>query len=879
MAIRPDYTAGTVTIAANGTVLTGVGTIWAAASIKPGATFKTKNLDAIIASVDSNTQITLTEPWTGGALAGATYAIRYQPDGSSLTAKVQELIEQLGNGNVLALSGLTGALDEVPVFTGPGAMTTIPRSELTRGVEFDVQVDTLADRAAYDGQAEGYKVLVSNVGDGRSALYSKASNTLGDWSDPSYITGPIGAVGPSGYNPRGSYSGSTSYVEGDVVLNNGSSWSALSATTGNAPPLLPATSNTWWQLVAQKGTDGTGIGDMLKSTYDPQNKQGDAFPYDTKAAAEAATISGGINTIRLLGYGSAGDGGGGLYVRVGSEPSHAGKLQSADGAWWQLSTDTAHPRMFNAPGNLTGDDSPAVQKALNYLKFIGRGALDLTGTFKIVDGVALSGMSNIEIVSKGGVIYYPQASANHYHLFRINSCANILVDGLNIYSDSALERDDTGFAVQVSGSFGVRITNNRFADIASACVWMDNSQDLIVTGNFIDSGKADGIHFSDGCRDFVCSDNTINSVEDDAIAVVRDTGGVIPSNGTISGNVIRQTIRGHGVVLISCHSIVVSGNNLEGFIGPAIACYTWVGTTDRAVDILITGNIIRNVGSAPETDLGSCAIALAGTQRAVVKSNDIQGPGVIDATHPNAAIFFIDDSADITIEGNALHDSAKYGVLVNDLSGTSNNGIRVLRNDFRNVAELSFKARPAGGLGKVVVSGNTFELCGYSNPNNRIIEIANAGANGVYVGGNKQIDARRSIFVDAATCSAIFAEDNTPTVKISYNPSARASDESAFTSATSQASYWRSSGMMFVRIIVTITTKGAGVGLKVDVPVVNDGGGHAFQWRETAVTGAVGTAEFADNNTLYLSPADAAQGDPVASGRTIEINGWYTTSG
>jgi hypothetical protein len=65
MAIKNDYGVGTVSIAANGTVLTGVGCQWQNADIQAGDTFKVKNLDAIILSVDSQTQITLKEAWTG----------------------------------------------------------------------------------------------------------------------------------------------------------------------------------------------------------------------------------------------------------------------------------------------------------------------------------------------------------------------------------------------------------------------------------------------------------------------------------------------------------------------------------------------------------------------------------------------------------------------------------------------------------------------------------------------------------------------------------------------------------------------------------------------------------------------------------------------
>lgn len=66
------------------------------------------------------------------------------------------------------------------------------------GVDFDAQVADLAGRALYDGEPEGFVVLVSDVGDGRAALYSKNSNTSADWSEPAYVTGTQGTTGDIG---------------------------------------------------------------------------------------------------------------------------------------------------------------------------------------------------------------------------------------------------------------------------------------------------------------------------------------------------------------------------------------------------------------------------------------------------------------------------------------------------------------------------------------------------------------------------------------------------------------------------------------------------------------------------------------------------------
>lgn len=77
------------------------------------------------------------------------------------------------------------------------------------------------------------------------------------------------------------YSASKAYGPGNKVSFNGSSYVCTAATTGHAP-----TDTAYWLLIAQKGTDGKGAGDMLASVYDPQGKAQDVFQYaDAKASA------------------------------------------------------------------------------------------------------------------------------------------------------------------------------------------------------------------------------------------------------------------------------------------------------------------------------------------------------------------------------------------------------------------------------------------------------------------------------------------------------------------------------------------------------------------------------------------------------------------
>ncbi|WJS05215.1 hypothetical protein [Roseibium aggregatum] len=57
--------------------------------------------------------------------------------------------------------------------------------------------------------------------------------------------------------------------------------------------------------------------------------------YNTQAGVEAATIDAAIETIELTGTATPADGDGWLLDRVAVEPSHDGKVQSADGAWFE----------------------------------------------------------------------------------------------------------------------------------------------------------------------------------------------------------------------------------------------------------------------------------------------------------------------------------------------------------------------------------------------------------------------------------------------------------------------------------------------------------------------------------------------------------------
>lgn len=117
--------------------------------------------------------------------------------------------------------------------------------------------------------------------------YQKES---GAWGLKGNIKGPTGATGAQGIPGatwKGEWSSATEYVARDAVYYNGNSYIALQTGTNQTPP---ATSDSYWQIIARKGTDGEGAGDMTKEDYDSDadGKVNAAVAADTATYATTA---------------------------------------------------------------------------------------------------------------------------------------------------------------------------------------------------------------------------------------------------------------------------------------------------------------------------------------------------------------------------------------------------------------------------------------------------------------------------------------------------------------------------------------------------------------------------------------------------------------
>jgi lysophospholipase L1-like esterase len=228
------YTTGTIQLFNGSAAVVGIGTAWQT-SLITGGTIHVQapgGNSLPILSIDDDTHITAALRWEGA-------------DGVFPYALIRDTTyntQQVANANTLA--ELIAGLRQGTIF------------------KYDV-AGTLANKATYDTKPQGFAYLAIDTNPAR--LYVKLSATAADWAGPfSYAQGPQGIPGPTGFTTfRGTYAAGTAYARNDGVLFNGSSYVALQNTTGNAPPTFPATANAYWSLLASKGADGAGIGDVV----------------------------------------------------------------------------------------------------------------------------------------------------------------------------------------------------------------------------------------------------------------------------------------------------------------------------------------------------------------------------------------------------------------------------------------------------------------------------------------------------------------------------------------------------------------------------------------------------------------------------------------
>lgn len=199
------YTTGTITLAQGSKSIVGTDTGWATAIIAAGVIYvQAEGGNALpFNTVVSDTEITAELEWTGVSGTYEYALVRETTYGTQQVATATALsqhVQRLANAAIAAIAGVTPEADKLLLFTGPSTATLVNRNDFIQGVDYDETVADLAGLALYDGEDEGFSVLVIDAGDDRSAILIKKSATVADWFDPAFITPEQGIQGnPGGF--------------------------------------------------------------------------------------------------------------------------------------------------------------------------------------------------------------------------------------------------------------------------------------------------------------------------------------------------------------------------------------------------------------------------------------------------------------------------------------------------------------------------------------------------------------------------------------------------------------------------------------------------------------------------------------------------------
>jgi hypothetical protein len=180
-----------------------------------------------------------------------------------------------------------------------------------------------------------------------------------------------------------------------------------------------------------------------------------SFDFASKAAVEAATITAGTDFIRIAGYYAPADGGGALYRFVASEPTHAGKIHSSDGAWWEIDfSQPLAPEAFGARADGTNDRT-YVQAAIDALYAHGGGTLRLSSKRYTVSGLSSNGLS--VLIARSGVNWEGSGEVSEIFLADNTNVVDSQFSATFAPTSDIVSGSITGTTLTVAGGATVRI--------------------------------------------------------------------------------------------------------------------------------------------------------------------------------------------------------------------------------------------------------------------------------------------------------------------------------------------------------------------------------------------------------------------------------------
>ena len=430
--------------------------------------------------------------------------------------------------------------------------------------------------------------------------------------------------------------------------------------------------------------------------------------FETVALAAAYKPIIAPNSIRVKGYYAAADGGGALYKKVASEPTHSGKFSITLSdlitiVWYEIAEKEIDPEQL--PTTAVTEDTDAFIRAL---AFANRIVLDPRKTYKIYSMLTIT---RPVVIDLNGATVQAAAGFTDDNLFKITSSNvqifNGTLDGTNLPDRTSdfIGADFKSFTVFCLGTSGVPLTGLKFERVNilsgdTACIAAKYCPGISFGSITLNGANTSAVYSTEALAHIQYCDNA--QVARIAMWGIKHKGWAFySSNGWVAQNITAQTtaagesaiFAGSGCAYWIYSDVSVFG----GFGAKADGCYFGVFRNinvngngvatggiilQGCVEVTVQGGSIRGF-TQTGVSVSSHPLNLTASQDCRVLDMDIYGNGT--ALDNSCGIYLSADTTygnyGTTLRGNFIRTVDK-GILITSLGTGLVDNIRVENNRF-----------------------------------------------------------------------------------------------------------------------------------------------------------------------------------------------------
>lgn len=535
------------------------------------------------------------------------------------------------------------------------------------------------------------------------------------------------------------------------------------------------------------------------------------------------------------------------------------------------------PEDYGAVGDGVADDTTPWTNMLARVQAVGGGIIEAKKTYNVPSGITLS--SSNTILDGCGTGKIKSSGLVSEAIYAVNK-NNIVVKNIRVEIPRANLRSGK-FCVlfETSTDITVRDVNT---DGGTVGIWTINCENVLVEGCYIDTPKADGIHFGHGSRKCKAIGNTIIDPGDDALSTTFYTGYPRPTDIVFANNIVRGGYWGFGAAVYSGDRVTIVGNTFSETALGGVSLSTHDGGA-IPTSVVVTGNNIDGSNRAEKqpdsywngtdpgldpavtSDLHKSSIVVTGTD-ILVEGNKIGNVTSLPGGLSRRGLT-LNGGSRITISNNAFFSVNGDGINGGTVALAQ---LCIDRNTFESVLGVAIRSTVAIST-SLSICGNT-QGFGATLGDPYIIYLTGTGSVLAMVNNNNS-SGGRGVFVDGLNPQ--LANYNNISGKasfITYSPTVTSGAGTLTSTSVTTAKYQTQGQICFVNLRVVITDNGTGSSdIRITLPFAASGIGN-FSGREEVLSGVMVHGQVT-GSTLIVRKYDNSY--PGGTNAAILVSGFF----